>query len=63
MIAPVPLLSRKEAAARLRVSVATIKRLEAAGLLDARHPSPGTVRITAASVEARARAKRKKDAA
>jgi hypothetical protein len=59
VIVPVPFLSRKEAAARLRVSVATIKRLEAAGLLDARRPSPGVVRITAASVEARARAKRK----
>ena len=63
MIAPVPLLSRKEAAARLRVSITTIKRLEAAGLLDARHPSPGTVRITEASVNARARAKRKDTAA
>jgi predicted site-specific integrase-resolvase len=57
VIAPV-LLTRKEAAARLRVSIATIKRWEAAGLLDARHIGPATVRVTEASVLARARSRR-----
>ncbi len=58
MIAPDVLLTRKDAAARLKVSIATIKRWEAAGLLDARHPGPATVRITEASVLALTRKRR-----
>jgi len=47
-----PLLRRTEVAARLRVSIATVKRWGAAGLLDERHVGPRLVRITEASVTA-----------
>jgi len=50
--APVSLLLRTEAAERLCVSLATVKRYEAAGLLDARKIGPRLVRVTEKSVEA-----------
>jgi len=52
MRAPVVLLHRSEAAERLRVSVPTIKRWGAAGLLDERRVGPKLVKITEASVVA-----------
>jgi excisionase family DNA binding protein len=52
MRAPVVLLHRSEAAERLRVSVPTIKRWGARGLLDERRVGPKLVKITEASVEA-----------
>jgi len=52
MRAPVVLLHRREAAERLRVSVPTIKRWGAAGLLDERRVGPKLVKITEASVVA-----------
>ena len=48
----VVLLHRPEAADRLRVSVCTIKRWGAAGLLDERRIGPKLVKITEASVVA-----------
>jgi predicted site-specific integrase-resolvase len=47
------LLRRKEVVERLGVSLATVKRWGAAGILDERHLGPGTVRITEESVLAR----------
>jgi predicted site-specific integrase-resolvase len=58
----VVLLHRKEAADRLRVSVCTVKRWGAAGLLDERRVGPKLVKITEASVAALI-ARRKKDQA
>ena len=52
MRAPVVLLHRREAAERLRVSVPTVKRWGAAGLLDERRVGPKLVKITEASVVA-----------
>jgi predicted site-specific integrase-resolvase len=52
MLDPVVLLHRREAADRLRVSVCTIKRWGAAGLLDERKVGPKLVKITEASVSA-----------
>lgn len=49
---PVVLLNRPEAAERLRVSLATVKRYGAAGLLDERRVGPRLVKVTEASVEA-----------
>jgi excisionase family DNA binding protein len=50
--APVVLLHRREAARRLYVSLSTVKRWGAAGLLEERRVGPKLVRITEASVEA-----------
>jgi hypothetical protein len=47
----VVLLHRQEAADRLRVSVCTVKRWGAAGLLDERRVGPKLVKVTEASVE------------
>lgn len=52
------LLRRREVMERLGVSLATVKRWGAAGILDERHLGPGTVRITEASVLARIRKRR-----
>jgi predicted site-specific integrase-resolvase len=52
MLDPVVLLHRREAADRLRVSVCTVKRWGAAGLLDERKVGPKLVKITEASVTA-----------
>ena len=52
MLDPVVLLHRREAADRLRVSVCTVKRWGAAGLLDERKVGPKLVKITEASVVA-----------
>jgi hypothetical protein len=49
---PVVLLNRAEGAERLRVSLATVKRWGAAGLLDERRIGPRLVKITEASVVA-----------
>ena len=49
---PVVLLRRPEFAARLRVSLATVKRWGAAGLLDERRPGPRLVLVTESSVNA-----------
>lgn len=57
------LLTRREAAVRLRVSVCTVKRWGAAGLLDERQVGPRLVRITEASVRAQEQRKRKEVAA
>lgn len=57
------LLNRTEAAERLRVSLATVKRYGAAGLLDERRVGPRLVKITEASVEALLRAGRDRKAA
>lgn len=62
MRATVSLLHRREAAARLRVSVSTVKRWGAAGLLDERRVGPKLVRVTELSVESLIR-KRKDTAA
>jgi predicted site-specific integrase-resolvase len=56
MRAPVVLLHRSEAAGRLRVSLSTVKRWGAAGLLDERRVGPKLVKVTEASVEALIRA-------
>ncbi len=61
MRATVSLLHRREAAARLRVSLSTVKRWGAAGLLDERRVGPKLVKITEASVDSVAR--KRKDAA
>jgi excisionase family DNA binding protein len=61
MRATVSLLHRREAAARLRVSLSTVKRWGAAGLLDKRRVGPKLVKITEASVDSLAR--KRKDAA
>lgn len=61
MRATVSLLHRREAAARLRVSLSTVKRWGAAGLLDERRVGPKLVKITEASVDSLAR--KRKDAA
>ena len=63
MRAPVVLLHRSEAAERLRVSVPTIKRWGAAGLLDERRIGPKLVKITEASVRAMMANRTKKDRA
>lgn len=47
----VALLDRREAARRLRVSLATVKRYGAAGLLEERRIGPRLIRITEASVD------------
>lgn len=47
----VALLDRREAAMRLRVSLATVKRYGAAGLLEERRIGPRLIRITEASVD------------
>lgn len=52
MLGTVVLLHRQEAADRLRVSVCTVKRWGAAGLLDERRVGPKLVKITEASVAA-----------
>lgn len=52
MLDTVVLLHRQEAADRLRVSVCTVKRWGAAGLLDERRIGPKLVKITEASVDA-----------
>jgi predicted site-specific integrase-resolvase len=52
MLETVILLHRQEAADRLRVSVCTVKRWGAAGLLDERRVGPKLVKITEASVAA-----------
>ena len=52
MVNAVVLLHRQEAADRLRVSVCTVKRWGAAGLLDERRVGPKLVKITEASVDA-----------
>jgi excisionase family DNA binding protein len=49
---PVVLLSRAEAAERLRVSERTVRRYGKSGLLDARRVGPKLVMITEQSVEA-----------
>lgn len=50
--APVPiLLSRDEAAERLRISERTVRRYGRAGLLEERRVGPKLIRITAESVE------------
>ena len=51
MLDAVVLLHRQEAAERLRVSVCTVKRWGAAGLLDERRVGPKLVKVTEASVE------------
>lgn len=61
MEALIVLLSRREAARRLYVSMSTVKRWGAAGLLEERRVGPKLVRITEASVEAVL--SRRKDAA
>ncbi|MGH3266096.1 MAG: helix-turn-helix domain-containing protein [Trebonia sp.] len=45
------LLDRREAARRLRVSLATVKRYGASGLLEERRIGPRLIRITEASVD------------
>ena len=52
MESPVVLLPRREAARRLFVSLSTVKRWGAAGLIEERRVGPKLVRITEASVEA-----------
>ena len=52
MLDTVVLLHRQEAAERLRVSVCTVKRWGAAGLLDERRIGPKLVKVTEASVAA-----------
>jgi len=49
------LLTRKTVAARLGVTEMTVKRLAATGALTEVYPSPRTVRVTAASLEAHLR--------
>ena len=44
-------MSRREAAERLRVSVMTVRRWGASGILDERRVGPKMIRITTASVE------------
>ena len=59
----VVLLHRHEAANRLRVSVCTVKRWGAAGLLDERRVGPKLVKITEASVTALIANRKKNQAA
>jgi predicted site-specific integrase-resolvase len=46
------LMNRAEVAERLRVSVSTVKRWGAAGLLDERRIGPKLIKVTEASVDA-----------
>ena len=52
MLDPTPLLDCREAAARLHVSVRTVRRYGQSGLLDQRRVGPWLIRFTEASVDA-----------
>jgi excisionase family DNA binding protein len=58
----VTLLDRREAARRLHVSLATVKRYGASGLLEERRIGPRLIRITEASVDKLIRAGKKEAA-
>lgn len=61
MPGPVLLLSRGEAAERLRVSERTVRRYGASGLLDEVKVGPRLVKVTAESVERLIRAGSRED--